>query len=106
MLILGGDDDSTDSAGQVVLYYSENGNLDFENGIIYVLKTKQISDGVESQQVDKNNPINTEASFDFRETYDIKFVKIENGMNLTQDEMEKVCIDVSATQFMQVEDLD
>ena len=105
-MILGGDDDSTDSAGQVVLYYSENGDSDLENGKIYVLKAKQISDGSGSQQLANSNEIYTEASFDFREIYDVEFVEIENGRNLTQDEMEKACIDVSATQFMRVEDLD
>jgi hypothetical protein len=105
-VILGGDDDSTASAGQVVLYYSENGDADLENGKIYMLKTKQISDGAGSQQLANNNEIYTEATFDFRETYYVEFVEIENGRNLTQDEMEKACIDVSATQFMRVEDLD
>jgi len=105
-VILGGDDDSTNSAGQVVLYYSENGDSDLENGKIYVLKTKEISGGSGSQQIADSNEIYTEASFDFKETYDIEFVEIENGRNLTQDEMENACIDVSATQFMRVEDLD
>ncbi|WP_051201426.1 hypothetical protein [Christiangramia portivictoriae] len=105
-VILGGDDDSTDSAGQVVLYYSENGDADLENGKIYVLKAKQVSDGAGSQQLANSDEIYTEASFDFKETYNVEFVEIEDGRNLTQDEMEKACIDVSAIQFMRVEDLD
>ncbi|CAM4240242.1 hypothetical protein [Gillisia hiemivivida] len=105
-VILGGDDDSTDSAGQVVLYYSENGDADFDNGKIYVLRTKQVSDGSGSQQLANSNEIYTEASFDFRKTYEIEFVEIENGRNLTQTEMENACIDNFATQFMRVEDLD
>ena len=104
-VIIGGDDDATDSAGQVILYYSENGDADLENGKVYVLRTKQISNG--NGIVDVNpNMIHSEADFDFGKTYEVEFVEIENARDLTKDEMEIACINSFATQFMRVEDLD
>lgn len=105
-VILGGDDDGTDSAGQIIVYLSENGDDDLENGKIYVLKTNQISNGLGGVNKVNNEEIYTEASFDFGVTYEVEFVEIENGRNLTKDEMEATCNDISATQFMRVEDLD
>ncbi|MFV8224381.1 hypothetical protein [Christiangramia aquimixticola] len=105
-VILGGDDDSTDSEGQVVLYYSENGDDDLKNGKVYVLKTKEISNGNGGVQIARNDQIYTEAYFDYGVTYKIEFVEIENAGSLTKDEMEIECKNVLATHFMRVEDLD
>jgi len=105
-VIIGGDDDSSGSEGQVIMYLSENGDADLENGKIYVLKTKQISDGsngvidaVVDTQYDESN-------LDFQQIYDIEFVEIVGGAALSKSEMETACNDVFATQFMRVEDVD
>lgn len=111
-VIIGGDDDSSGSEGQVTLYYSENGNADLNNGKIYVLKFKQVDSG----EVDADgNPIAkdvepgviyNEANLAFGQTYDVEFVEIENGAAMTKDEMENACIAVGASAFMRVEDVD
>lgn len=42
-VIIGGDDDSSGSEGQVVMYYSENGDADLTGGNIYVLRLKEVA---------------------------------------------------------------
>ena len=44
-VIIGGDDDSSFSEGQITMYYSNRGNGDFTGGDIYVLRLNEISDG-------------------------------------------------------------
>lgn len=105
-VILGGDDDSSNSEGQVTLYYSTNGDADFTGGSIYVLRFKEISDGAGGTQEVAPNTSYNESSLDFRVTYDVEFVEIPNGASLTKDEMETACNDVFASQFMRVEDVD
>lgn len=105
-VIIGGDDDSNGSMGQVALYYSENGDDDLENGKVYVLRTKEISNGAGTVKDAASNEIYTEANFDFGITYEIEFVEIEDAKNLTMGETENACIDLFANQFMRVEDLD
>ncbi|TYP74968.1 PhoX family protein [Aquimarina intermedia] len=105
-VIVGGDDDSSGSEGQVTLYYSENGDADLENGKIYVLRFKQISDGASGVQNVVANTTYNEASLDFGVSYDVEFVEITDGKNLTKNEMEIACQDVFASQFMRVEDVD
>ena len=112
-VIIGGDDDSSDSEGQVTLYYSENGNADLNNGKIYVLKFKQVASGETDEDGNPINPkhvdegkIYNEGDLAFGETYDIEFVEIENGAEMTKDEMEQACIAVGASAFMRVEDVD
>ncbi|AOW20040.1 PhoX family protein [Urechidicola croceus] len=105
-VIIGGDDDSSGSEGQVTLYYSENADDDLENGKIYVLRLKQISDGAGGVQDVTAGNIYNESNLDFHETYDVEFVEIENGKNLTKSEMEDACVAVQASAFMRVEDVD
>ncbi|UGU15685.1 PhoX family protein [Sinomicrobium kalidii] len=105
-VIIGGDDDSSDSEGQVILYYSENGDDDLENGKIYVLKTKQVSDGADGVTAVEEDMAYNEASFDRGVTYEVEFVEIEDGASKTHVEMETACMDANATQFMRVEDVD
>ncbi|UOB17383.1 hypothetical protein [Abyssalbus ytuae] len=105
-VIVGGDDDSSGSEGQVVLYYSENADDDLTNGKIYVLRTKQISDGAGGVTAAVANTIYNESDFDFGATYEVEFVEITNGASLTKNEMETACTDVFSTQFMRVEDVD
>jgi hypothetical protein len=50
--------------------------------------------------------IYNEGQLGFQKTYDVEFVEIENGKDLTKDEMEIACIGVQASQFMRVEDVD
>ncbi len=105
-VIIGGDDDSDGSEGQVVLYYSENGDSDLENGKIYVLRFKQISDGNKGKKSVVKKTFYNESSLDFGNSYDIEFVEIKDGKNLTHDEMETACDAVFAAHFMRVEDVD
>lgn len=105
-VILGGDDDSSGSEGQVILYYSENGDADLEGGKIYVLRTKQITDGADGVQAITANTQYDESNFYYGATYDVEFVEIVNGKDLSKDDMETACNDVYATQFMRVEDVD
>ncbi|WP_282160611.1 hypothetical protein [Ulvibacterium marinum] len=111
-VIIGGDDDSSGSEGQVTLYYSENGDADLTGGKIYVLRFKQVDSG----EVDTDgNPvamdvepgvIYNEGNLVFGETYDVEFVEIEGGEALTKDEMEDASVAVQASAFMRVEDVD
>ena len=111
-VIIGGDDDSSGSEGQITLYYSENGDADLDGGDIYVLKMKTVDSGT----VDADgNPVAmdveegvtyNESNLVFGETYDFEFVKIEGGAALTKDEMEDASVAAGAMQFMRVEDVD
>ncbi len=105
-VIIGGDDDSSGSEGQVTMYYSQNGDADFTGGKIYVLRLKQISDGNGGVQNVVANTQYNESSLDFQGQYDIEFVEIVNGKNYTKNEMETACNTVFASQFMRVEDVD
>ncbi len=105
-LIIGGDDDSSGSEGQVTMYRSTNGDADFNNGKIYVLRFKQISDGTGGVQSVVANTTYNEGSLDFGQAYDVEFVEIPNGAGLTKNEMEVECMNVNASQFMRVEDVD
>ncbi|MGB7393643.1 MAG: hypothetical protein WA913_04550 [Pricia sp.] len=112
-VIIGGDDDSSGSEGQVTLYLSENGDSDLNNGKIYVLRFKQIASGETDEDGNPINPttceegtIYNEGDLAFGETYDVEFVEIENGADMTIDEMEDACVAVGASAFMRVEDVD
>ncbi|MEM9076398.1 MAG: hypothetical protein AAGC43_05125 [Bacteroidota bacterium] len=105
-VIIGGDDDSSGSEGQISLYYSENGDGDLNGGKIFVLRFKQISDGAGGVMAVAANTIYNESNLDFGATYDVEFVEIENGAGLTKDEMEAASVDVFASAFMRVEDVD
>ena len=105
-VIIGGDDDSSGSEGQVTLYYSESADDDLNNGKIYVLRFKQVSDGAGGVQDVIANTTYNEGDLDFGATYDVEFVEIPNGKDLTKNEMETACTNVFASQFMRVEDVD
>ena len=105
-VIIGGDDDSSGSEGQVTLYYSESADDDLTGGKIYVLKTKQISDGAGGVIDATASTVYNESSFDVGASYEVEFVEITDGAALTKNEMETACSDVFATQFMRVEDVD
>lgn len=105
-VIIGGDDDSSGSQGQVTMYYSNNGDADLTDGKIYVLRFKQISNGLGGVQNVAANTVYNEGSLDFGNTYDVEFVEIIDGAALTLNEMETACTDVFASQFMRVEDVD
>jgi len=112
-VIIGGDDDSSGSEGQVTLYMSENGNADLNNGKIYVLKFKQVASGEMDEDGKATNPASCEAGriynegdLAFGETYDVEFVEIPHGADMTKDEMEMACIEAGASAFMRVEDVD
>lgn len=105
-VIIGGDDDSSGSEGQVILYYSENGDADLENGKVYVLRLKEVSDGIGGVTDATASTTYTEGDLDFGSTYDVEFVEITNGADLTVSEMETACDAINATHFMRVEDVD
>lgn len=105
-VIIGGDDDSSYSQGQITLYYSKRGNADLYGGDIYVLRLKEVSDG--NGGVIKAEPgvIYDESNMDFGKSYQFEFVKIENGAEMTKNEMEDASVAAYATAFMRVEDVD
>lgn len=105
-VIIGGDDDSSVSEGQVTLYYSEAGDADLTGGKIYVLRFKQISDGAGGAQAVMADTQYDESDLDFKGTYDVEFVEVVNGASMTIGEMETACNNVFASQFMRVEDVD
>lgn len=105
-VIVGGDDDSSGSEGQVIMYHSTAGDADLTGGKIYVLRLKQISDGADGVQTAATDMQYDEGNLDFQKTYDIEFVEIVDGASLTVEEMETACNDVLASQFMRVEDVD
>jgi len=115
-VIVGGDDDSSGSEGQVTLYYSENGDADLENGSIYALKFKQVSGGFTAPDENGNvepiiidaqeGTIYNEGNLDRAISYDVEFVEIPNGKNMTKDEMEDACVAAGISAFMRVEDVD
>ncbi|GLB48204.1 PhoX family protein [Neptunitalea lumnitzerae] len=105
-VIIGGDDDSSNSEGQVIMYYSQSGDADFDNGKVYVLRTKEVSNGTGgAMAVDATTQYN-EGNFDFGVEYEVEFVEITNAASLTKNEVETECNNVLATQFMRVEDVD
>ena len=105
-VIVGGDDDSSGSEGQVALYYSEAGDADLEGGKIYVLRFKQVSDGAGGVMDVTPNTIYNESSLDFQVSYDVEFVEIVDGAAMTKNEMEDASVAVFASAFMRVEDVD
>lgn len=112
-VIIGGDDDSSGSEGQITLYMSENGNADLNNGKIYVLRLKEVASGSTDANGNPINPAAVEAGVTYNEgdlaygeTYEFEFVEIENGASMTKDEMEDACVAVNASAFMRVEDVD
>ncbi len=105
-VIIGGDDDSSGSEGQVTLYYSDNGDADLNGGKIYVLKFDQVSDGAGGVMHAEDGVIYNEGNLDFGVTYDIHFEEVVDGAALTKDEMEDASVAVGASAFMRVEDVD
>ncbi len=105
-VIIGGDDDSSGSEGQVALYHSGNGDADLQNGKIYALRFLQISDGNGGVTDVTPGEIYNESDLDFGVAYDVEFVEIPNGAALTKDEMETACIGSNISGFMRVEDVD
>ena len=105
-VIIGGDDDSSGSEGQVSLYYSEAGDADLTGGKIYVLRFKQVSDGLGGVMDVAPSTIYNESSLDFQTSYDVEFVEIVDGAALTKNEMEDASVNVFASAFMRVEDVD
>ncbi|WP_047545407.1 hypothetical protein [Psychroserpens sp. Hel_I_66] len=105
-VIIGGDDDSSGSEGQVSMYYSQSGDADLTGGSIYVLRFKQVSNGTGGTADVVPNTVYNESSLDFQASYDVEFVEIPNGSSLTKNEMETACTNVFASQFMRVEDVD
>ncbi|MGO4911680.1 hypothetical protein [Leeuwenhoekiella sp. W20_SRS_FM14] len=105
-VIIGGDDDSSGSQGQVTMYLSENGDADLENGKIYVLRFKEVSNGAGGKTAVTAGQIYNESNLDFQKSYAVEFVEIAGGKDLTKNEMEDACIAVQASAFMRVEDVD
>ncbi|MDT0677398.1 hypothetical protein [Autumnicola musiva] len=105
-VIIGGDDDSSGSEGQVSMYLSENGDADLEGGKILVLRFKEIADGAGGKMEVADDMTYNEGDLDFQTEYEVEFVEIPNGASLTNAEMENACINVNASQFMRVEDVD
>ena len=112
-VIIGGDDDSgADTAlGQVVMYHSTESDMDFENGDVYVLRLLEVADrsagAVDGATINAEAGATfTEEDIDFGVTYNVEFVRIDDAANLTFEETAQACLDVNASQFMRVEDVD
>ncbi|MBU3822583.1 PhoX family protein [Flavobacteriaceae bacterium XHP0103] len=105
-VIIGGDDDSSGSQGQITLYYSKRGNSDLYGGDIYVLRLKEVSNGEGGVMQAQEGVIYDESYMDFGQSYAFEFVKIENGAEISVGEMEEACVAVNASAFMRVEDVD
>lgn len=105
-VIIGGDDDSSGSEGQVSMYLSENGDADLEGGKILVLRFKEVSDGADGKMAVADGTTYNEGDLDFQKEYEVEFVEIPNGASMTKNEMETACTNVNASQFMRVEDVD
>lgn len=105
-VIIGGDDDSSGSEGQVSMYLSENGDADLEGGKILVLRFKEVSDGDGGKMAVEDGITYNEGSLDFKTEYEVEFVEIPDGASMTKNEMETACTNVNASQFMRVEDVD
>ena len=71
-----------------------------------MLRAKEVSDGMDGKKAVESDVVYNESSFDLQSTYEVEFVEIENGKDLTKDEMETASSNVLATQFMRVEDVD
>jgi len=93
-VIIGGDDDSSGSLGQIAMYYSQNGDADLTGGSIYVLRQRNATE------------IMNESDLALGESIAVEFVEIPEGASLSKDEMEDACVDALAFQFMRVEDVD
>ncbi len=93
-VVIGGDDDSSGSEGQIALYYSQNGDADLTGGKVYVLRRVGAT------------AVETEEDLDFGVEYDVEFVEIPNAASLTYAETEQACVDALSLQFMRVEDVD
>lgn len=106
-VIIGGDDDSSGSEGQITLYYSEHGDADLNGGEIYVMKLlEKAGDSAGAVTPAVVGEIVNEGMLEFGVSYKYEFVKIENGAALTKDEMEDACVAEGASAFMRVEDVD
>jgi len=93
-VVIGGDDDSSFSEGQIAMYYSTNGEADLTGGKVYVLRRT----GATTNETEEDLELGVE--------YDVEFVEIEDAANLTYGETEQACVDALAFQFMRVEDVD
>ncbi|GAA4114873.1 hypothetical protein GCM10022393_14730 [Aquimarina addita] len=107
-VIIGGDDnrDPATAMGQLILYYSQNGDDDLQNGKIYVLRLKQVSDGSGGIVDVTPDTMYDEGDIDYQTEYEVEFVEIEDGKNKTYEEMGTACLDNFASQFMRIEDVD
>ena len=93
-VIIGGDDDSSGSEGQLVMYKSDASDSDLEGGEVYVLRLK---DATESSN---------EGDLDFGITYDVEFAQVSAPDVSTLGEYETASINAHSLQFMRVEDVD
>lgn len=103
-VILGGNDLD---GGQPILYFSENGDADRTNGKVYVLRTKQISDGAGGVISAPDAERHDESDFDLKQSYDIEFLEIPDAKNLSTNETSNYYKNtLFATSFVRMEDLD
>ncbi|MEC4114228.1 PhoX family protein [Myroides pelagicus] len=78
------------SAGQLVMYVGERGDL--ENGKLYALKRK--SGGYTEMDMSKGNE------------YDVEFVEIDGAKNMTGAQINQANMDLGVIRFSRVEDVD
>ena len=102
-VIIGGDDDYGffgEGGGSVTLYYSTNGDADFDGGQAYVLRLAANNGIVDGEPAD-------ESDINFRQSYAVEFVPIPNPSSLnTVQDWDNASDDVNAFEFVRVEDID
>lgn len=103
-VIIGGDDDFGffgDGGGSVTLYYSTNGDADFDSGEAYVLRLVANDGLVDGEPAD-------ESDIAFGQSYEVEFVKVtENPSSLnTVQDWDNASDAVNALEFVRVEDID
>jgi hypothetical protein len=103
-VIIGGDDDYGffgDGGGSVTLYYSQNGDADFDSGEAYVLRLAANDGTIDGEPAD-------ESDINFGQSFAVEFVKVTenpNSLNTVVD-WDNASEAVNAFEFVRVEDID
>lgn len=103
-VIIGGDDDFGfygDGGGSVTMYYSQNGDADFDGGDAYVLRLDANNGQVDGEPAD-------ESDINFGQSYAVEFVRVSNNPSTlnTAVDWDNASDAVNAFEFVRVEDID
>jgi len=103
-VIIGGDDDYGffgNGGGSVTMYYSQNGDADFDGGEVYVLRLAANNGEINGEPAD-------EGDVAFGQSYPVEFVKVTNDPSslATVVDWDNASEAVNAFEFVRVEDID